>query len=140
MTEKVKAVIYWDTSAILSVIFQDIHSPDATKQLGNADVHFISSLAYAEACAVISRMQHQQVLSDLLITACFDVLDRGPWRRILIDPDWESIKKLSEQWPLRGADLWHLTAAKKLREDFPELMLLTYDKKLESAIQGEHLT
>ena len=139
MMEKDIGVIYWDASAILSVIFKDKHSDLARNGAESEAIHFISSLAYAEVCAVISRMQREKRLADLLIEAGFDVLDRGPWRPITISPSWQITKALSVKWSLRGADLWHLAAAKSLQKEFPEVALITFDSKLEKAARGESL-
>ena len=132
-------VIYWDASAILSVLFKDSHSNTAVKWVTTEAVHFITTLAYAEVCAVISRMRREKVLSDILIKASFEALDQGPWRRININPEWKIVRSLSERWPLRGADLWHLSAAKSLKSEFPELVMLTFDLRLENAAKGEDL-
>ncbi len=40
---------------------------------------------------------------------------------------------------VRGADLWHLSAAKSTQDHFPEVQLLTYDRKLMIAAQGEEI-
>ena len=140
MKNKEQIVIYWDASAILSMIFQDVNSGAARKWIETDAVHFVSSLAYAEVCAVLARMHTLKVLSDVLITAGYDVLNRGPWRRTTVNPDWSTLQTVSELRSLRGADLWHLATALKLRNDFPELMLLTFDKKLEKAAKHEQLT
>ena len=66
-------------------------------------------------------------------------LDNGPWRRISTLPDWKIIRSLSAKWPLRGADLWHLAAAKSLHREFPELFLLSFDNRLKRAAEGESL-
>ncbi len=132
-------VIYWDASAILPVLFKDKHSNTALKWIEKNDVHFITTLAYAEVCAVTARMQKEKILSDLLIAASFEVLDQGPWRRITINPTWDITKELSEKWSLRGTDLWHLATAKSLQKEFPELMMLTFDSRLETAAFGEEL-
>jgi len=132
-------VIYWDASAILSVLFKDSYSNTAVRLVGKEAVHFLTTLAYAEVCAVISRMQRENVLSDILIKAGFEILDQGPWRRITINPKWEITRSLSEKWPLRGADLWHLAAAKSLQNEFPELIMLTFDSRLKTAAKGEDL-
>ncbi len=132
-------VIYWDASAILSVLFKDSHSNTAVKWIAKEAVHFLTTLAYAEVCAVISRMQRENVLSDILIKAGFEALDQGPWRRITINPKWDIARSLSKKWPLRGADLWHLAAAKSLQSEFPELVMLTFDLRLENAAKGEDL-
>ena len=93
----------------------------------------ISTLAYAEVCAVIARLKGEKILADVLISAAFEALEQGPWRHLNILPEWEGIKILSQKWSLRGADLWHLAAAKTLQSQLPELELLTFDKRLGSA-------
>ena len=132
-------VIYWDASAILSVIFKDTNSVKASAHAESEAVHFLSSLAYSEVAAVISRMKRERILSDALVDISFDVLERGPWRRIDIHPDQHIAKNLSAKWPLKGAALWHLAAAKSLANEFPELVLLTFDLKLAKAAKGESL-
>ena len=132
-------VIYWDSSAVLSALFTDTHSQDAKKWSTAKGVHFISTLTLAEVTAVISRMQRERILADTLSQAAFEVLDNGPWRRISSLPDWKLIRFLSAKWPLRGADLWHLAAAKSLHKEFPELILLSFDNRLKKAAEGEAL-
>jgi len=78
-------------------------------------------------------------LAGVLVAAAKETVDSGPWRLLNITPAWESAKILSEKWPLRGADLWHLSAAKTLQEELPELVLLTFDGRLKSAALGEGL-
>ena len=78
-------------------------------------------------------------MAEILVDAAGEVLENGPWRRLYVVPQWDIIRNLSDKWPLRGADLWHLSAAKGLQEQFPELQLLTYDAKLKVAAQGEKM-
>ncbi len=137
--DKSVPVIYWDASAVLSALFTDTHSMTAKKWSAAEGVHFISTLTFAEVTAVISRMQRERILADRLSQAAFEVLDNGPWRRISSLPDWKMIRSLSAKWPLRGADLWHLAAAKSLLREFPELFLLSFDNRLKSAAEGEAL-
>ncbi len=132
-------VIYWDTSAILSTVFSDPHSETAKIWIEKKGVHLISTLAYAEFCAVISRMQREKLLNDIVSQAVFEVLDSGPWRRIFSSPELKTLRRLSARWPLRGADLWHLATAKSLSHDFPELYLLSFDNRLKQAAEGELL-
>ncbi len=137
--DKSVQVIYWDASAVLSALFTDTHSKTAKKWSAAEGVHFLSTLTFAEVTAVISRMQRERILADRLSQAAFEVLDNGPWRRISSLPDWNMIRSLSAKWPLRGADLWHLAAAKSLLREFPELFLLSFDNRLKSAAEGEAL-
>jgi predicted nucleic acid-binding protein len=132
-------LIYWDSSAILSALFTDTHSDKAKKWADETGLHFISTLAYAEVSAVISRMKREHILAETLVNAAFEVLDQGPWRRIFTWPEWEIVRDLSARWTLRGADLWHLATATTLRIELPELALLTFDKRLEKAARGEAL-
>lgn len=137
--DKIIPVVYWDASAILSVLCKDGHSNEAMKWASCEGVHLMSSLAYAEVCAVISRMIKEKIIPGNLRKTILDVLTQGPWRRIMINPEWEITKALSSRWYLRGADLWHLAASKSLFKDLPELVMLTFDKQLGKAAQGEDL-
>ena len=132
-------VNYWDTSAVLSVLFKDSHSDVAQKWVHEEGVHFISTLAYAEACAVIARMRREGIFADILAQASFETLDEGPWRRLAAWPEWIIVQSLSAKWPLRGADLWHLATAKSIQKELPELFLLTFNPRLQKAAQEEGL-
>ena len=132
-------VIYWDTSAILSSVFSDSYSETAKMWIEREAVHFISTLAFAEFCAVISRIQRERLLNKIMTQSVFEILDNGPWRRIYTWPEFKIINTLSTRWPLRGADLWHLALAKSLNKEFPELYLLSFDNRLQKAAEGESL-
>lgn len=132
-------VIYWDASAVLSALFKDKYSEEAMNWSRREGVHLISSLSYAEIYAVMSRIKREGLLSDVLINAAYESLEEGPWRRLYLIPDWSKFKSLSQKWPLRGADLWHLSTAKTLQKRIPELHLLTYDSRLMAAAMGEGL-
>jgi predicted nucleic acid-binding protein len=134
-----QAVLYWDSSAVLSLLFQDAHSPRAVAAARTPAVHLISTLAWAEVHAVIARVKREHALADILIDAAREALDRGPWRRANISPEWDMIRDVAIRWALRGADLWHLCAAKTLRADLPELRLLTFDARLRQAARREGL-
>jgi len=132
-------VLYWDASAILSVLFKDRHSTIAQRWANQEGLHLVSSLAYAETCAVIARLQRERILTDVLVQAALEVLREGPWNYLNILPEWKTIQPLSVKWSLRGANLWHLAAAKCLQRQLPELSLLTFDTRLKAAAQGEGL-
>lgn len=130
-------VVYWDASAVLSALFKDRHSEEAIDWSRREGVHLISSLSCAEAYAVISRIRREGLLADVLINAAYESLEEGPWRRLYLMPDWSGFKSLSQKWPLRGADLWHLATAKTLQKRIPESYLLTFDNRLMVAAMGE---
>jgi len=134
-----KNVIYWDSSSILSVLFKDNHSQKAVEWSRKEGIHLMSTLAYAEVCAVISRLKRERFLTDVLLNAVYEALEKGPWRRLNISPEWRKTKTLSQKWSLRGADLWHLATAKTLQIQIPELIVITFDKRLKKAAQAENL-
>jgi predicted nucleic acid-binding protein len=139
MKKDTQSVVYWDSSAILSALFKDAQSEEAIEWSRKKGVHLISTLSYAEVCAVITRLKRERILADVLVNAAFEALEQGPWRHLNILPEWGEIKILSQKWSLRGADLWHLAVAKTLQNQLPELELLTFDKRLRTAAKKEHL-
>lgn len=132
-------VTYWDSSAVLSTLFRDKRSEEATARARGPAIHLLSSLAWAEVHAVIARIERERALASVLLDAAREVLESGPWRRVNAFPDWKLVQSLASRWPLRGADLWHLAAAKSLQIDLPELTLFSFDSRLVSAAQGEGL-
>jgi predicted nucleic acid-binding protein len=133
------SVLYWDASAILSVLFRDQHSAKAVRSARSTALHLISSLAWAETHSVIARIERERALAPVLVNAARRVLEGGPWRRINVTPSWATLAVLATEWPLRGADLWHLSAAKDLRGELPELRMFTFDARLAAAAAGEGL-
>jgi len=133
-------VVYWDASAIVSALFKDKYSDRAQEWANKEGVHLVSTLAYAETCAVCARMKKQHLVANVLSKAAMDVLNNGPWYRLTAYPEWGLIESLAEKWSLRGADLWHLATAKSLQEQLPELVILTFDVHLKNAAGGEGMT
>ena len=133
------AVIYWDSSALLSALFKDDKSRRAKAIAEQDALHLLTTLAYAEVIAVISRMKREHILTEVLVQSAHEILDRGPWRRISISPEWPMIRRLAAKHALCGADLWHLATAMTLKREFPELSLLTFDKRLKTAAELEEL-
>ena len=140
MKNDTPSIVYWDASAVLSALFKDSQSEEAIKWSQKKGIHLISTLAYAEVCAVIIRLKKERILADVLVRAAFEALEQGPWRYLNVLPDWEQIKVLSQKRSLRGADLWHLAVGKILQGQIPELEILTFDKKLRAAVKKEHLS
>jgi len=130
---------YWDTSAAVSALVPDEYSEVAVAHVQSNAAHLLSSLTWAEVHAVIGRMERQRKISDLLSDAARNAIAARPWRWINVVPDRKVIRALAARWQLRGADLWHLAAAKTLKADRPELILLTFDRRLNAAAQEEGL-
>ncbi len=138
MNEKL-AVIYWDSTALLSYLFKDRYSERVKARLHQRGVHLLTALAVAEVYTVISRIQRERLLPDIVIESIYEMLESGPWSRLNIVPDSTAMKMLACKWPLQGTGLWHLATAKTLQREFPELMILTFDRELARASEGENL-
>ncbi|MCL6613892.1 MAG: type II toxin-antitoxin system VapC family toxin [Firmicutes bacterium] len=132
-------VIYWDASAVLSFLTMDEYHETAKEFYEQGGVHLLSSLSYTEVFAVLARLKRQGLLNDGQFDRTCRFLNAHPWRFATINPEREEIRRLAVRWPLRGADLWHLSFALALKREFPELILLTFDQKLRTAAEGEDL-
>ncbi len=139
MSTEVASAVYWDSSAVLSALFRDGHSEEASRRARGSAVHFLSTLAWAEVHAVIARIERERALAKVLVAAAREALEGGPWRHLNAAPDWKVVRDLSSKWPLRGADLWHLAVAKSLQTEVPELTILSFDARLAAAAEGEGL-
>jgi hypothetical protein len=132
--------VYWDSSAVLSVLISDVHSSQATTAARRLGTHLLSTLAYAEVFAVLARFERDGSLPSVLADSARELVRSGPWRRLSLQPDWASIDDLALPWPLRGAALWHLATAVTLSRELPELRLITFDTRLTAASDGLGLT
>ena len=137
MSARSPGVVYWDASAIVSALFHDRFSDEASAAAHAPGTHLVSSLGWAEVHAVIARIEREQALSSVLIAAAREAIERGPWVSVSVDPDRLQMAAVARAWPLRGAGLWHLAAAKALQADLPELRVLSFDARLAEAARGE---
>ncbi|MCI5224115.1 MAG: PIN domain-containing protein [Candidatus Electrothrix sp. AR4] len=138
--DEANLVVYWDASAVLSLLFDDIHTKSAQSWWKRSrTVHLLSSLAFVETAAVIGRLERTGSLDAFLVETAYTNLAAWGWRRTSIQPDSELVGTYARCWPLRGADLWHLACACTLRRQLPELRLLTFDNRLHEAAVGEEV-
>jgi len=130
-------VLYWDTSAVLSYLFVDSHSAITHKWAATEGHHLLSSLAHAEACAVVARMTREGIIDETDANAARATVQNGWWRQLNGLPDRDTVSLLAQKWVLRGADLWHLAMAVSFREELPELKLISFDDRLNKPATGE---
>lgn len=129
-------VVYWDASAILSVLIRDAHSTRATVVARRTATHLMSTLAYAEVTAVLARLERGRELQPALAATSRELLRGGRWRPLLLQPDRSNMDDLASRWRLRGADLWHLATAVTLARELPEVRVLSFDAGLGAAAAG----
>ena len=133
------APLYWDASAILSVLLEDRHSRTARPRIKARGPHLISSLAFVEVCAVLTRLARERHLSAHERRLAIGSVQARPWSALHLEPDRRLAADLADRHGLSGADLWHLAVATTLARELPGLALLTFDSSLAAAAEGEGL-
>ncbi len=128
-----RAAVYWDASAVLSVLTVDAHSEGALAWYRRDCVHLLSTLGYAESCAVLRRLRREDIITGEQLAEALESLRCEPWRRLTTGPGWDEIAEAAVRWNMRGADLWHLATVLTLRQrQLPGLLMLTYDARLKA--------
>jgi len=126
-------IYYWDSSAVLSLLINDKHSAEATKYYNKTHINIISSLVIAEVLAVLARIEREKKELKILLDACRHSFQEGRWRVITLSPTFDDLQLYSQKYPLRGADLWHLTLVLNIKQELPTITIITFDQKLENA-------
>ena len=134
-----RALLYWDASAILSLLFNDVHATLAKRQFRRTGKHLLSSLARAECASVIARAVRSGEMAVALGERAIESIARTPWLALADGPAPATLRVLARRYPLRGADLWHLALALDLGESLPGVRLLTFDSVLGAAAGAEGL-
>ena len=130
-------VIYWDTSAILSILVEDGHSKKSTEIIKQTGLHLTSTLGIAETYAVLKRMNHEKVLADILYESAIESFTNSAIRRINTQPHQDVLQDLSSQYVLKGADLWHLAVVKTIQSELHEVRIFSFDKQLMTGSEKE---
>jgi predicted nucleic acid-binding protein len=132
-------ILYWDASALLSVLVEDSHSADVRTRLAEEGPHLLSSLTFAEVCAAVARLEREGEITDADRRTALRSLRARPWSALHLEPDPSLVAVLAVCHPLRGASLWHLATAATLARELPDLTLVTFDLRLAEAARGAGL-
>jgi predicted nucleic acid-binding protein len=131
--------IYWDSSALFSLIFPDTHTVRAVAHARSNVEHVISSLTWSEVNAGIARIVRDGTHPAEIVAAARARLAAEAIRYVDLAPDRSIVRQLAEHWPLKGADLWHLSLAKTLHADNRHVRMLSFDARLAAAAEAEGL-
>jgi predicted nucleic acid-binding protein len=127
---------FWDTSAIVSLIYKEPHTTEALRAHANAFRSFAWGWLEIEAQAALLRRgataADLKTLQNLL--SFFDFID--------IDPDpklnhYPSIRKILEVHRLRAADAGHLFCLLQAKKIQPDIIFVCFDEELIRAAQKE---
>ena len=118
---------FWDTSAVVPLIFRENHSSKAQTAYGQADSFFAWDWMQMETEAALARQQARE-------------RDWKKWSEIralfqwihLPTGEWPEIQKWNRSWRLRAADAAHLYAFRRVSAILPDLYLVSFDDEQRS--------
>ena len=128
------SIIYLDTSALLKLYVQELHSDEARILVDAAEGVGTSILTYPEMAAAMARAGRIQLISEDAARSAWNnfVNDWPDFTRLKISvPLIERAATLAWDFGLRGYDAMHLSAALAWQDALEEQILLaTFDRLL----------
>lgn len=117
--------VYLESSALLAILFNEPSAPKVVHALNEANIVVTSVLSFIEAKRATNRFPQKSVVSGLLENLSFK------WNRIPVD---EAIQKRAGDpfpvEPVRTLDAIHLATALETLKVFPDLAVLSFDKRI----------
>jgi predicted nucleic acid-binding protein len=132
-------VLYLETSALLSWLFNEPKSSHIIEKLNGADLIVTSDLLRIETVRSVKRLRNEKVITDRQqenLLNLFMEHHKG-WFRMSID---ESVvlgatQNFPEE-PVRSLDAIHLSTALEYKKLYPDLKMLTFDERLQKNIEA----
>ena len=118
---------FWDTSAVVPLVFREIHSPKAQTAFRQANSFFAWDWMQVETEAALARRQAR----DRDWKSWMDLRALFQWVH-LPTSEWPEILKQNRFWRLRASDAAHLYAYRRAASILPELQLVTFDQEQRS--------
>ena len=126
--------LFWDTSALLSTIFDEPDSASAKTAWERSDLDYAWRWLTVEAAAGLARRRarpsHWAKLDEVL--ADIRYVDMNP-------EDVRSLCRDNRDWALRAADAGHFYIFKKMILVMPELELVCFDREIRSVAKRMRL-
>jgi hypothetical protein len=122
--------LFWDTSALLGLIFLEPSSFAATEAWHKSDADYAWRWLAVEASAGLSRRRatpsQWKMLDDIL--GCVHFADLSP-------QDMSSLCRFNREWALRAADAGHLFVFKQLSILLPDIEMICFDREVSAVAQ-----
>ena len=134
MSPRRSAVQFWDTSALVALIFREPHTAKALEAKEQAQRYLAWNWLQIEAHAALARrgatQEHLRYLRTLL----------NPFQYIAVDADdHPAIIKLLEKHRLRAADAGHLFCLKQAKKLLSDIQFVCLDDELTHAAEAERI-
>ena len=128
--------LYLDTSALVKLYVREEGYDLVREAVRGAGRVTTSTVAYAEAMAVLARKERESDLDEEGYRRAVEALD-GEWRGFVRQAVSDRVAyragEMAQRYALRGFDAVHLASAARLRERFRDLRFLAFDDRLEDA-------
>jgi predicted nucleic acid-binding protein len=139
-------ILYCDTSALIKLYVEELHSSAVAKAIADADAIATSLLAYPETRATLARAQRDKRLRSSDFRQALAQFQQD-WSSYVVLNTHQSLMlhagELAEHHALRGADAIHLASAIQLTHDLQAVQapmaFLAFDVPLIRAAAREHL-
>lgn len=128
--------VYLDTSALVKLYAEEEKREIVFEAVDSSEVVATSTVAYAEACAALTRRRREGNMNEEEYRRAVERLNR----------EWRSYERLAvsnlvayragelaERHALRGFDAVHLASALRLTEQLEDLSFLAFDDRLIAA-------
>lgn len=132
MTTGTHSAQFWDTSALVSLLFKERHTASASRAMEAGGLYLAWEWIQVEAYSALSRRGATpadfRFLASLLTLFQFLSLDGG---------DYPDIQAILHKHKLRSADAGHLFCLRKAKKFKPDLLFVCFDEELARAAGTE---
>jgi predicted nucleic acid-binding protein len=126
--------LFWDTSAILPLVFREPHSQSAHLASQAATASYAWRWLSVEAAAGLSRRRathaQQETLRDILAALRFVDLPSAKY---------DDLTAQNRDWRLRAADAGHLYCFRQVLFALPDVQLVCFDAEIHTAARAASL-
>ena len=134
-------ILFLDTSALVKLYVEEVHSAAVRKWVAEVEVVAACRVAYPEAVSALNRRMRAGDLSRSAYGISFRALRRD-WDRLAV-VDFREVEagRLAAKYGLRGFDAIHLSSAMAIASApaGPDLLFSSFDAALNRAAAGERL-
>lgn len=125
-------VTFWDTSALLALLFEEVHSPRAKAANDQTDSYLAWRWIEVEARLGTGRRNANPIQLDFLDRW----LNNAEYTNFPED-DYPALIELGLRHKLRAADAGHLHSFLQVRRLFPEIVFVCFDDALTAAAKAD---
>lgn len=131
-------VLYLETSALLAWLFNEAAAEEAVGRMNQADLIVSSELLRVETCRALLRAEENKLITPdqhHLLRDTFMENLKG-WFRMSMDQF--VVERSCESFPvepLRSLDAIHLATALEYKKLYPELTVLSFDRRILANLQ-----